>query len=466
MKNSTNTFLKKTVFLGLLFITILGCERDISTDVEFATYPSNGDVFIDGFVGGLDYFPFTGSFLEAFSVETEETFQGSASMRFDIPSFGVNYGGATFPSLAPRDLSGFDALTFWAKASQGADINEIGFGIDGNTDNKYQVTVQNLQISTVWTKYIIPIPDASKLIEAGGMFWYAEGAENANDEGGYTFWIDELKYEKLGNIAQPRPAIFNGEDIVQIAFLGAPIPITGLSQTFNLGSGANQTVLAAPSYFTFTSSNTDVALVSELGIVTIVGQGNSVITASIHGVPAEGSLTVNSAGSFPLAPTPTRDPNNVISIYSDHYTNVPVDFYNGFWEPFQTTLSADFVVDGDNILGYTNFNFVGNQFANPTVDATVKSNLHLNMYIPENIPANLDFLITIRDFGADQVDGGTDDTFQQVFFNSSDFVADIWSTIEIPLTLINKNNIGLIIYENVNGSPLTDFYLDNIYFYE
>jgi hypothetical protein len=36
------------------------------------------------------------------------------------------------------------------------------------------------------------------------MFWYAEGPENGN---GYTFWIDELKYEKLGTVAQPRPAI-------------------------------------------------------------------------------------------------------------------------------------------------------------------------------------------------------------------------------------------------------------------
>jgi hypothetical protein len=34
------------------------------------------------------------------------------------------------------------------------------------------------------------------------MFWYAEGPENGN---GYTFW---LMYEKLGTVAQPRPAIF------------------------------------------------------------------------------------------------------------------------------------------------------------------------------------------------------------------------------------------------------------------
>ncbi|NCP89635.1 MAG: glycosyl hydrolase family 16, partial [Flavobacteriales bacterium] len=86
--------------------------------------------------------------------------------------------------------------------------------------------------------------------------------------------------------------------------------------------------------------------------------------------------------------------------------------------------------------------------------------------IPDSVPSNLDFLITIRDFGADKADGGGDDTFQQVFFKGSDFVANTWSTLEIPITLANKNNIGLIIYENVNGSSLRSFYLDNIYFYK
>ena len=52
-----------------------------------------------------------------------------------------------------------------------------------------------------------------------------------------------------------------------------------------------------------------------------------------------------------------------------------------------------------------------------------------------------------------------------LIFNSSDFIADTWSTLEIPITLSNKDGLGLLIYENVNGSSLSNFYLDNIYFY-
>jgi len=185
----------------------------------------------------------------------------------------------------------------------------------------------------------------------------------------------------------------------------------------------------------------------------------------LGGVKAKGSLTIESSGSFVLAPIPTRNPSKVTSIFSDTYTNVPVDFFNGYWQPYQTTQSADFVAEGNHILNYTDFNFVGNQFANPTVDASIKSNIHINMYIPGVVPANMDFLITIVDFGADKAEGGGDDTRQQVFFNKAIWKANTWITLEFPITMTNKSSIGQIIYENINFSSLRNFYLDNIYFY-
>lgn len=464
MKNIKFMCSKTAFLLGLVFITIVSCERDPSNQLEFAKFPSDGEIFIDGFSGGLDYYPFGGSYFEAFSVDNQTFFEGSSSMRFDVPNFGDPngaYAGAIFRVDSPRDLSGFDALTFWAKGTRGGLINEIGFGQDF-FENKYQVSM-SLQLTTNWRKYTIPIPDPAKLIQETGMFWYAEGPENGE---GYTFWIDELQFEKLGTIAQPQPAILFGEDKSETAFTGVDIAVTGLTQTFNLGSGNNATVFAAPSYFNFKSSNEDIAIVNEAGIVSVVGEGTTKITATLGGVFAKGSLELTSRGGFDLAPVPTRDPSKVISVFSDTYTNVPVDFFNGFWEPFQTTQSSEFAIGGNNMISYTDFNFVGNQFANPTIDATQKSNVHINMYIPNSVPANIDFLITLVDFGGDKADGGGDDTRQQVFFNKALFVADTWITLEFPITMANKNNMGLIIYENINGSSLSNFYLDNIYFYE
>jgi hypothetical protein len=295
------------------------------------------------------------------------------------------------------------------------------------------------------------------------MFWYSEGPEDGK---GYTFWIDDLKFEKLGTIAQPQPAIFNGLDIVQPGFKGGSSSMTGLTQTFNLASGENITVTAAPGYYIFSSTDVDIARVNQLGVISIIDSGSAKITATLGSVAASGSLTIEVLGSFDLAPVPTRDPSKVISLYSDTYTNVPVDFFNGYWEPYQLTESADIVVEGNNMISYTNFNFVGNQFSSPTVDASEKSNVHINMYIPDSVPADMDFLITLVDFGPDNVDGGGDDTREQVFFDKSLWVPNKWITLEFPITMANKSNIGLIIYENINFSSLSNWYLDNVYFYQ
>jgi hypothetical protein len=72
-----------------------------------------------------------------------------------------------------------------------------------------------------------------------------------------------------------------------------------------------------------------VARVSDAGIVTLLVRVPK-ITASLGGVKASGSLTVNVPGIFPVAPVPTLAQNNVISIFSDKYTDVPVNYYNGY----------------------------------------------------------------------------------------------------------------------------------------
>lgn len=471
MKNKVLINLRNAFVFGLVLTFTLGCERDVTDDAVPATFSTVGDVFIDAPIGlGPDfYFPFGGSKFDIVSFEGEG-YESQFSMRIDVPNADDpegNFAGAILRiDGAGRDLSGYDALTFWAKASQGVNVGEIGFGLDFIED-KYRVTASNFSVGTGWTKYTIPIPDPSKLMEERGVFWYSMGTQGTGGNG-YVVWFDDIRFEKLGTVAQPRPKIANGDDITVDTFVGASVVVGGLTETFNLASGINQTVDVAPSFYQFTSSNPSVASVNESGEISILANGTSVITATLNGIDVEGSLTINSLGSFEFAPTPTRDPENVTSIFSDFYSSIPVDFYNGFWEPFQTTLSADFAVNGDNILNYTNFNFVGNQFSSPTVDATVQSNLHVNMFIPADIPADLDFLITIKDFGSDQADGGGDDTIQQFFFFASDFEANTWATLEMAITMSNRNNIGQIIYENINNpttSSIENFYLDNVYFY-
>jgi hypothetical protein len=480
MKNTKINYLRNSLLFGLIILINISCERDLSEEATNAIFPKTADIFIDAPVAmGTDfYFPYgpdannpVGSKFTAWSIDSDVSYKGNASMRFDVPNANDpagNYaGGILRIDGAGRNLTDFDALTFWAKASQGVTIGEIGFGEDFYP-NKYITTMTNISVSTAWTKYIIPIPDASKLLQERGMFRYSAGSQSTNGMG-YTFWIDELKFEKLGTILPLSASIMNGTNVTRTTFVGVKSTVTGVISTFNMPNGINQSVSISPAYLNFVSSNSSVATVSDSGVVTPLSAGTAVITATFNGQPATGSLIINCTGNYINAPTPTLNSSNVISIFSDAYTNVPVNYYNGYWQPWQTTISNDFSVLGDNVLNYTNFNFVGIEFSSPTVNATSMTHVHLDAFIPGTIAPGRQLRVIVVDFGANGVFGGGDDTRHSTTFTATTptpVVSQNWISIEIPFSampgLLSKSNLAQIILEGGDNSIL---YVDNIYFH-
>ncbi len=470
MKNVNLKFLVSFLLLGIVTLISISCERELSDDATDATFPKIAEVFTDDFVamGSNFYFPYGGSKAPAWSVDRQEGYDSNASMRFDVPNSNDpegNYAGAIFRmDGAGRNLTDYDALTFYIKASQGVTIAELGFGEDFD-QNRYMATITNISVGTNWTKVIIPIPDASKLLQERGMFRYAAGTQGTNGMG-YTFWIDDLKFEKLGTIRTIGASIMNGNNVSVNTFVGVNSSVTGIISTFNLPNGRNQVVNLSTAYFEFSSSNPTVASVNTSGVVTSLSAGSAVIRGTINGVQATGSLNINCQGNFVHAPTPTRSQANVISIFSDTYNNVPVNYYNGYWQPWQTTVSSDFTVNGDNILNYTIFNFVGIEFSSPTVNATSMTHFHMNAFIPGTIAPGRQLRIIVVDFGANGVFGGGDDTRHSTTFTAPFLVSQNWMSINIPFSampgLASRSNIAQIILEGGDGSVI---YVDNVYFY-
>jgi hypothetical protein len=130
-------------------------------------------------------------------------------------------------------------------------------------------------------------------------------------------------------------------------------------------------------------------------------------------------------------------------------------------------MSEDFDVDGDFILHYTNFNFVGIQFSSPTVNATQMTHLHINIYLPNPVVTGSQFKVQLVDFGADGTFGGGNDTSHTLTFQGATLVSGQWITLNIPLAnftgLAARAHLGQIIFE---GTNITNFYADNIYFYK
>ena len=90
MKNLIYIKVRRVLFLSLGIAVFYSCERDLSEDVQFATFPANGDIFTDDPVGLTDQFfdsfdPATGANPEGFDRDDNVAFEGSASIRSMSP---------------------------------------------------------------------------------------------------------------------------------------------------------------------------------------------------------------------------------------------------------------------------------------------------------------------------------------------------------------------------------------------
>lgn len=465
MKKNIN---KHFIVLALLAVTI-GCKRELS-DLESATYPTTSAVFLDDFTGDLIYAAFGGSDVKAFQVVKEDTYGGSAAaMRFDVPDEnspkGAFAGGAFF-SRTGRDLTGYNALTFYVRASQPVNIGVVGFGNDFG-ESKYVTSISGVPANTNWQKVIIPIPDASKLAAERGLFYISAGALNGR---GYTIWVDELQFENLSNLSPVTGLIAFGKDSVINGAENESTYSTGAFQaSANLPSGINQVVNTTANFFTLTSSNTSVASVTENGAITVLDSGQSVITAKLGDQDAKGSITINGVGAgikpATIAPVPSYDPANVISMYSNVYPNEPIDTWNTHW--LYSTAENDFIsLYGDDVIKYRSLNFVGIEFTSQPIDATEMTNFRMNIWTPDptNLPNN--FKVLLVDFGANGVYGGGDDASSELTFTSPLLVTNNWITIDVPLSSFTTLTTRAHLAQLVLSGTLPNVFVDNVLFHK
>ncbi|MGB5237691.1 MAG: hypothetical protein WBN59_08670, partial [Flavobacteriaceae bacterium] len=464
-----------SLLLAMVLIAIsFSCDRD-DDDVTAASFPDNAEIFIDGFTPGLVYQAFGESNVEAFQVDEEVKYQGFRSMRFEIPGAGNpkgEFAGGVFRTEVGRDLTGYNVLTFWAKATKGTTIDELGFGNALKYGGeKYKAAITNVPVNSNWQKYYIPLPDPSVLLEERGMFYYveADGDDGAKEASGYTFWVDELKFENLSTIVPKGGKMLNGKDVDVAVEAGVKFPIDSLFTTFNLPTGIDLNVTSATAYFDFKSTDQNIASVDSLGVISALNEGEAIITTTLKEETLDGSvnITVTAPPPGPLAaaPVPDEPAADVTSIFSNVYDDEPVDFFNGFWE-FSTTQSADYQVDDDDIIRYTQLNFVGIQFTSPTIDVSNRDFFHIDIWTPEATEPASDFKILLFDLGPDGAFGGDDDSGHEITITNPTLKTEEWISLDIPFSdfpgLTGRANLAQIV---LSSGTIPTVYVDNIYFY-
>jgi len=425
---------------------------------------SSGVVFIDQYGPGVTYEAFEGSFLEAVQVDPDSVYAGSQGLVITVPASAPYWSGGAFTDSAECDLTAFNALTFWAKASTEATLDVAGIGNDNTGTSKYIAEVNGLALTTSWQQYVIPIPLAEKLNAERGLFYFAEG------EGiDYQIWMDEIVYDSLTTISNPRPVIPTKTiEVTQ----GDEIQIDSCSVTFDVG-GSDIEISAMMGYFTFSSSDPGVVSVGVDGVITAVGEGTADLTAVLGSAkapstPATGTVTVNvsPAEAVPTTPAPTPEvpSDSVISLFSDVYTDHPVDSWLAGWSVADI---EDFLIGSDSTKKYSNLSFAGVLFESTTLDASSMTHFHMDVWTPE-ATSGKNFKVKLVDFGANGIYQGdpNDDVEGELWFDENTMVTGGWVSIDVPLAsftnLVTRAHLAQMVISGDYGT----IYIDNVYFYE
>jgi hypothetical protein len=161
------------------------------------------------------------------------------------------------------------------------------------------------------------------------------------------------------------------------------------------------------------------------------------------------------------APTPSQNASNVISMFSNAYTNVGVDTWRTDWSA--ATLE-DVQVAGNDVKLYTGLDFVGIETTGANlIDASSMTHFHIDIWTPNMTT----FRIKLVDFGADGgFQGGDDSEFELVFDN---FAQGQWVSYDIPLSdfegLSSTANLAQLILSGLPTGGGT-LYVDNVYYYQ
>ena len=116
---------------------------------------------------------------------------------------GANWAGCFWQNPANNwgdkaggyDLTAYKRLTFYARGAKGGEkIAEFKVGgITGDHGDSDAQAIGPVTLTTEWKKYTIDLADKSLSNIIGGFAWSASRDDNPN---GFTFYLDEIRFEK------------------------------------------------------------------------------------------------------------------------------------------------------------------------------------------------------------------------------------------------------------------------------
>jgi hypothetical protein len=227
----------------------------------------------------------------------------------------------------------------------------------------------------------------------------------------------------------------------------------GSTKTFDITTSIGWTVASNQTWLTPSpASGTGNAT------ITLTATANTAATDRTANVTVTGSdattqiVTVAQAGVpvvIPAAPTPpVRDAANVISFFSDAYTNVTGTNFAPGWG--QATAISDVTLDGNAAKKYTNFNYIGIDFAGNHQNASAMTTLHVDIFPTDETSVRIT-----------PISPGP----KEAAFALTPLTPNTWNSFDIALTSFTGVVMSDIFQFKFDGGTFKTFYMDNLYLY-
>lgn len=196
-----------------------------------------------------------------------------------------------------------------------------------------------------------------------------------------------------------------------------------------------------------------------------IGDGGTILIDNFSFSAASG----NGGGELPspttAAPTPpARDAGDVVSIFSNAYTDVAVTTFATGWS--EGTTATDVMVEGDDVKQFDFVNFSGIQLGNLT-DLSGFTHMHIDYWVADALTAGEVFNVKLSNHGNGTENGETDASE----LTNPVTTSNEWVSLDIALSEFNVV-LGTSALDNVyqlllvTSGTLERIFVDNFYFYK
>ncbi|MDG1039228.1 MAG: hypothetical protein P8O89_09825 [Polaribacter sp.] len=181
--------------------------------------------------------------------------------------------------------------------------------------------------------------------------------------------------------------------------------------------------------------------------VKVIAKGGAIETTEYN---ADFEVTEILAPVASAVAPPAKNDEDVISIFSDAYTDIAGTDFNPNWS--QSTIYNAFDLNGDAILQYSNLNYQGIDLGSE-IDASAMEILHLDIWTPD--ATSIDIY---------PLPNGVQPADER--FVTKALTANSWTTINIPMSDFTDQGLPVDKLKQFKFVGSGSVFIDNIYFYK